>query len=42
MLDISRRVAGDFLVAEAKEQTRFLETLRAAQTIKAAGSEKGF
>ncbi len=39
MLDISRRVAGDFLVAEAKEQSRFLETLRAAQTIKAAGSE---
>jgi ATP-binding cassette, subfamily B, bacterial CvaB/MchF/RaxB len=39
MLDISRRAAGDFLVAEAKEQTRFLETLRAAQTIKAAGSE---
>jgi ATP-binding cassette, subfamily B, bacterial CvaB/MchF/RaxB len=39
MLDISRRVAGDFLVAEAKEQSRFLETLRAAQTIKGAGSE---
>jgi ATP-binding cassette, subfamily B, bacterial CvaB/MchF/RaxB len=39
MLDVSRRVAGDYLIADAKEQTKFLETLRAAQTIKASGAE---
>ena len=38
-LELSRRVAGDFLINEAKEETRFLETLRAAQTIKVAGQE---
>ena len=38
-LQLSRRVAGDYLVNEARESTRFLETLRAVQTIKAAGSE---
>ena len=39
MLDLQRRVAGDFILADAKEQTRFLETLRAAQTIKLGGHE---
>lgn len=39
MLDLQRRVAGDFIIADAKEQTRFLETLRAAQTIKLGGHE---
>ena len=38
-LQLSRRVAGDYLVNEARESTRFLETVRAVQTIKAAGSE---
>jgi ATP-binding cassette subfamily B protein RaxB len=36
---LSKRFAADSIVTEAREQTRFLETLRAAQTIKAAGSE---
>lgn len=35
----SKRFAADAIVTDAREQTRFLETLRAAQTIKAAGSE---
>jgi ATP-binding cassette, subfamily B, bacterial CvaB/MchF/RaxB len=39
MLELSKRVAGDYLVADAKEQTGFLETLRAAQTLKLAASE---
>lgn len=39
MLDVQRRVAGDYILADAKEQTRFLETLRAAQTIKLGGHE---
>ncbi len=38
-LELSKRVAGDYLVADAKEQTGFLETLRAAQTLKLAASE---
>jgi ATP-binding cassette subfamily B protein RaxB len=38
-LELSRRVAGDLLINEAREETRFLETLRAAQTIKVAGQE---
>ncbi len=36
---ITKRFAADVIVTDAREQTRFLETLRAAQTIKAAGSE---
>lgn len=36
---LSKRFAADSIVTDAREQTRFLETLRAAQTIKAAGSE---
>jgi ATP-binding cassette subfamily B protein RaxB len=39
MFEISRRAAGDHLVAEAREQTSFLETLRAAQTLKLAARE---
>ncbi|MFM7625303.1 MAG: cysteine peptidase family C39 domain-containing protein, partial [Gammaproteobacteria bacterium] len=39
MIELSRRVAGDFIVNEAKESTRFLESLRAVQTIKAGGAE---
>ena len=40
MLDLSRRVAGDFIANEAREAGRFLESLRAVQTIKAAGGEQ--
>jgi ATP-binding cassette subfamily B protein RaxB len=36
---IARRFSADSMVAEAREQTRFLETLRAIQTIKTAGGE---
>lgn len=36
---ITKRFAADSIVTDAREQTRFLETLRAAQTIKASGSE---
>ena len=36
---LNKRFAADAIVTDAREQTRFLETLRAAQTIKAAGSE---
>jgi len=36
---LTRRYASDVIVTDAREQTRFLETLRAAQTIKSAGSE---
>jgi ATP-binding cassette subfamily B protein RaxB len=36
---VSRSLAGDRLIAGAREQTRFLETVRAAQTIKVAGRE---
>jgi len=38
-LNLSRKVAGDYLINDAKEQTRFLETLRAAQTLKLAAAE---
>lgn len=38
-LELSKRLAGDLLVAEAKENTKFLENLRAMQTIKIAGAE---
>jgi len=34
-----RRFAADAIITDAREQTRFLETLRAAQTIKSAGVE---
>ena len=34
-----KRFAADAIFTDAREQTRFLETLRAMQTIKAAGSE---
>ncbi len=36
---LARRYAADVIVTDAREQTRFLETLRAAQTIKSSGSE---
>ncbi|MGB8843488.1 MAG: hypothetical protein WCC64_20725 [Aliidongia sp.] len=36
-LSIARRFATDSLVSEAREQTRFLETIRAMQTIKVSG-----
>ena len=36
---IARRFSADAIIAEAKEQTRFLETLRAIQTVKVAGGE---
>ncbi|MGF1464113.1 MAG: peptidase domain-containing ABC transporter [Maricaulaceae bacterium] len=39
MLNLSRKVAGDLIMRESKEQTSFLETLRAAQTIKIAANE---
>lgn len=38
-LGLSRQVAGDALINDAKEQTRFLETLRAAQTLKLTAAE---
>jgi ATP-binding cassette, subfamily B, bacterial CvaB/MchF/RaxB len=38
-LSISKRLSGDILVAEAKENTKYLETLRAMQAIKVAGIE---
>lgn len=38
-LSLSRKVAGDALINDAKEQTRFLETLRAAQTLKLTAAE---
>jgi ATP-binding cassette subfamily B protein RaxB len=39
LLSLTRRLSGDLLVADAKEQTKFLETLRSMQTIKVAGIE---
>lgn len=36
---LMKRFAADVIYTDAREQTRFLETLRAMQTIKAAGSE---
>ncbi len=38
-LALVKRLSGDWIVAQAKEDTRFLETLRAAQTIKVTGTE---
>ncbi|MEM7663646.1 MAG: peptidase domain-containing ABC transporter [Pseudomonadota bacterium] len=38
-LSLSKRLSGDLLVADAKENTKFLETLRAMQTVKVAGME---
>ncbi|HCE25421.1 MAG TPA: ABC transporter, partial [Hyphomonas sp.] len=38
-LSLSKRLSGDFLVADAKENTKFLETLRAMQTVKVSGIE---
>jgi ATP-binding cassette, subfamily B, bacterial CvaB/MchF/RaxB len=38
-LEMSKRLAGDLLVAQAKESTKFLETLRAMQPIKIASAE---
>jgi ATP-binding cassette, subfamily B, bacterial CvaB/MchF/RaxB len=39
VLQLSRRLAADTLIADAREQTRFLETIRAMQTIKVSGGE---
>jgi ATP-binding cassette, subfamily B, bacterial CvaB/MchF/RaxB len=36
---ISKRYAAESIITDAREQTKFLETLRAAQTVKAAGAE---
>ncbi|MGZ8284253.1 MAG: peptidase domain-containing ABC transporter [Allosphingosinicella sp.] len=36
---LTKRFAADVIVNDAREQTRFLETLRAAQTLKSAGAE---
>ncbi len=36
---VARRLSADAIVADAKEQTRFLETLRAIQTIKMSSGE---
>jgi ATP-binding cassette subfamily B protein RaxB len=36
---LTKRFAADAIMTDAREQTRFLETLRAAETIKASGSE---
>lgn len=38
-LELSKRLSGDLLVADANENTKFLETLRAMQTVKVAGIE---
>ena len=38
-LEVSKRLSGDLIVAEAKENTKFLESLRAMQTVKIAGAE---
>lgn len=38
-LRLQRRLAGDLIVAQANESTRFLESLRAAETIKAGSAE---
>jgi ATP-binding cassette subfamily B protein RaxB len=37
---LSKRFAADVIVTDAREQSRFLETLRAAQTIKSAAGER--
>ena len=38
-LSLQKRLAGDVIINQAFEQTRFLESLRAALTIKATGAE---
>jgi ATP-binding cassette, subfamily B, bacterial CvaB/MchF/RaxB len=38
-LQLARRFAADTLISDAREQTRFLETIRAMQTIKVSGGE---
>lgn len=38
-LSLQKKLAGDVIINQAFEQTRFLESLRAAMTIKATGSE---
>lgn len=38
-LSLTKRLSGDLLVADANENTKFLETLRAMQTVKVAGIE---
>lgn len=38
-LSLSQRLSGNFLVADANENTKFLETLRAMQTVKVSGIE---
>ena len=38
-LSLSKRFSGDLLVADANENTKFLETLRAMQVVKVAGIE---
>jgi len=38
-LSLARRYAADVMVTDAKEQTKFLETIRAIQTIKVSGGE---
>ena len=39
MIGLARRVSADYIVNEAKEASRFLESLRAIQTLKASGAE---
>jgi ATP-binding cassette subfamily B protein RaxB len=38
-LSIGRRLSADSMIAEAREQSKFLETIRAIQTIKVSGGE---
>lgn len=38
-IQIRRRFAGDYIVAQANENSRFLETIRAAETVKAGSAE---
>ncbi len=38
-IHLQRRLAGDTIVAQANEQTRFLESVRAIETIKASAAE---
>lgn len=38
-LSVSKRLSGEWLIADARENTKFLETLRAMQAIKVSGIE---
>jgi ATP-binding cassette, subfamily B, bacterial CvaB/MchF/RaxB len=38
-IQLQRRLAGDMIVTQAFEQTRFLEAVRAIETVKASGTE---